>query len=92
MQNTTFNLYTVEKDLYIYTGQTVLQSVVHNCFAYAQEHFARYKHHIYILPPVWGIWNTANVSVMSVDVRYSGPLTVTYIASHMKYIIELNNL
>ena len=29
----------------------------------------------YILPPVWGIWNTANVSVMPVDERYSGPLT-----------------
>ena len=31
----------------------------------------------YILPPVWGIWNTANVSVMPVDERYSGPLTAT---------------
>ena len=29
----------------------------------------------YILQPVWGIWNTANVSVMPVDERHSGSLT-----------------
>ena len=77
-------LCTVDKGLYVYTGQNVLQSVVSHCSVYAQDQFTHYMYKHHILPPVWGIWNTANVSIMPVDERYSGPLTATYIASHMK--------